>query len=220
MLGPHCLLRPNPSQAWTCSLLTQVRGAPPSLSLRQCLVVPIPCLGVRVPCLHHLLWVGRLSFPSGRGRDRPEAPLLRTFKQSRCCLWRGFRRAQEAEKTGTKGTLASIQEAEKLDVLLARGCGELTVELCKGVYGKELFHSIKRAGHHAKHALILKKWPVHITNRLALSIAGLWWGGKNPTLSSCLTAPPFALISSSLGRHRPITRSRPGYAHQPVSSCG
>ena len=95
----------------------------------------------------------------------------------------GIRRAQEAEKTGTKGTLASIQEAEKLDVFLARGCGELTVELCKGVYGKELFHAIKRAGHHAKHALILMRWPVHITNRLALAIAGLWCGGKNPTPS-------------------------------------
>ena len=90
----------------------------------------------------------------------------------------GVRRSQEAEKTGTKGTLASIQEGEKLDVFLARGCGELTVELCQGVYGKELFHSIKRAGHHAKHSLILMKWPVYITNRFALSIAGLWWGGK------------------------------------------
>ena len=60
----------------------------------------------------------------------------------------GIRRSQEAEKTGTKGTLSSIQEGEKLDVFLARGCGELTVELCQGLYGKELFHSIKRAGHH------------------------------------------------------------------------
>ena len=90
----------------------------------------------------------------------------------------GMRRSQEAQKTGTKGTLSSIQEGEKLDVFLARGCGELTVELCQGVYGRELFHSIKRAGHHAKHSLILMKWPVYITNRLALSIAGLWWGGK------------------------------------------
>ena len=40
-----------------------------------------------------------------------------------------------------------------MDVFLARGCGQLSVELCKGVYGKELFHSIKRAGLHAKHEL-------------------------------------------------------------------
>ena len=81
-------------------------------------------------------------------------------------------------KTGNKGTLASNKEAEKLDVFLAGGCGELTVELCKGVYGKDLFHAIKRPGHHAKHALILIKWPVHITNRLALAICGLWWRAK------------------------------------------
>ena len=47
----------------------------------------------------------------------------------------GIRRSQEAEKTGTKGTLASIQEGERLDVFLALGCGELTVELClRGIW--------------------------------------------------------------------------------------
>ena len=45
--------------------------------------------------------------------------------------------------------------------------------LCHGTYGKELFHSIKRAGLHAKHELGLIKWPVLITNRVALAIAGL-----------------------------------------------
>ena len=53
------------------------------------------------------------------------------------------------------------------------------------------FHSIKRAGLHAKHELGLIKWPVLITNRVALSIAGLWWGGtENFTLlaSDCATA--------------------------------
>ena len=33
---------------------------------------------------------------------------------------------------------------KKLDVLLARGCGETQIELCPGVYGKELFHGIKQ----------------------------------------------------------------------------
>ena len=64
---------------------------------------------------------------------------------------------KKPRKPVSKGTLASIQEGEKLDLFLARGCGELSVELCQGVYGKELFHSIKRAGHHAKRALILMK---------------------------------------------------------------
>ena len=79
----------------------------------------------------------------------------------------GLRKAQDEDKTGTKGQVSSIKEGEKLDVFLARGCGQLSIELCKGVYGKELFHSIKRAGLHAKHELGLIKWPVLITNDCA-----------------------------------------------------
>ncbi|CAE7615113.1 LCP2 [Symbiodinium sp. CCMP2456] len=103
----------------------------------------------------------------------------------------GLRKAQDEDKTGTKGQLSALKEGEKLDVFLARGCGQLSVELCKDVYGKELFHSIKRAGHHAKHSLGLIKWPVLITNRVALAVAGLWWGGSESfTLlaSDCVTA--------------------------------
>ena len=70
----------------------------------------------------------------------------------------GLRKAQDEDKTGSKGTLRSVKP-EKLDVFLARGCGETQVELCPGVYGKELFHGIKRAGHHAKHTLQLIRWP-------------------------------------------------------------
>ena len=87
--------------------------------------------------------------------------------------------------------MSALKEPEKLDVFLARGCGETQVELCPGVYGKELFHGIKRAGHHAKHMLQLIRWPVLISNRLALAIAGLWWGGEESyTLlaSDCATA--------------------------------
>ena len=52
-------------------------------------------------------------------------------------------------------------------------------------------HGTKRAGHHAKHMLQLIRWPVLISNRLALAIAGLWWGGEESyTLlaSDCATA--------------------------------
>ncbi|CAE7721032.1 unnamed protein product [Symbiodinium pilosum] len=56
-----------------------------------------------------------------------------------------------------------------------------------GVYGKELFHAIKRAGHHAKHSLQLIKWPVFITNRLALSIAGLGWAFQGRLARSVLS---------------------------------
>ncbi|CAL1131402.1 unnamed protein product [Cladocopium goreaui] len=103
----------------------------------------------------------------------------------------GLRRAQDDDKNLTKGTLSSIKEAEKMDVFLARGCGTLTVELAPGVYGKELFHAGKRVANHARHMLHLIKWPVLMTNRVLLGIAGLWWGGKDTyTLhaSDCVTA--------------------------------
>ena len=100
----------------------------------------------------------------------------------------GLRKVQDEDKTGTKGQVSSLKDGEKLDVFLARGCGQLSVELCHGTYGKELFHSIKRAGLHAKHELGLIKWPVLITSRVALAIvAGLWWGGAESfTLSPSL----------------------------------
>ena len=50
---------------------------------------------------------------------------------------------------------------------------------------------MKRVGRHAKHELLLLKWPVLITNRIALAVAGLWWGGEESyTLlaSECQTA--------------------------------
>ena len=103
----------------------------------------------------------------------------------------GLRKVQDEDRTGTKGTLSSIKEGEKLDVFLARGCGQLTIEVCEGVYGKELFQAMKRVGHHAKHELLLLKWPVLITNRIALAVSGLWWGGEESyTLlaSDCQTA--------------------------------
>ena len=91
----------------------------------------------------------------------------------------------------TKGTLTSIKEPERLDVFLARDCGETQIELCPGVYGKELFHGIKRAGHHAKHMLQLIRWPVLITNRRPFLSRGSGGGGEESyTLlaADCATA--------------------------------
>ena len=103
----------------------------------------------------------------------------------------GLRKVQDEDKTGTKGQVSSLKDGEKLDVFLAPKCGQLSVELCHGTYRKELFHSIKRAGLHAKHELGLIKWPVLITNRVALAIAGLWRGGSEwftLQASDCATA--------------------------------
>ena len=65
-----------------------------------------------------------------------------------------IRKAQDArdeDKTGAKANVTSLKEPERLDVFLARVCGETQGELCPGTNGKELFHSIKRAGHGVDH---------------------------------------------------------------------
>ena len=108
----------------------------------------------------------------------------------------GLRKAQDDDKTLQKGSLSSIKEAEKMDVYLARGCGTLTIEIAPGVYGKELLHAGKRIAQHARHMLHLIKWPVLMTNRLLLGIAGLWWGGKD---TYTIHARPLAPSSSIVG---------------------
>ena len=166
-------LFPTPGSDTTSGLVSAATGA---LSLHQ------PSIGLG----QGLVRKAGASFGEQLG---PSDPTLATDRIIHAID--GLRKAQDEDKTGTKGQVSSIKEGEKLDVFLARGCGQLSIELCKGVYGKELFHSIKRAGLHAKHELSLIKWPVLITNRVALSIAGLWWGGtENFTLlaADCATA--------------------------------
>ena len=63
------------------------------------------------------------------------------------------RKTQDDENAVSKGTLASINNPEKLNVVLARSCGELTVEMCPGSTVMRLFLSRKRR-------------PVYITNRV------------------------------------------------------
>ena len=91
----------------------------------------------------------------------------------------GLRRAQEDDKAHSKGTLGAIRRGEELDVYLARGCDTLTVEVCAGLLGKELFHGLKRACEHAKHLMQQVRWPTTVTNRMAYGVAAMAWGGKD-----------------------------------------
>ena len=51
----------------------------------------------------------------------------------------GLRKAQDEDKTGTKGQVSSIKEGEKLDVFLARGCGQLSIERAFSQYSESRF---------------------------------------------------------------------------------
>ena len=86
----------------------------------------------------------------------------------------GLRKAQDEDKSLVKGVLSSIKDAEKIDVFLAFGCRTLAIEIAAGVCFMQASKSIAQ---HARHMLHTIKWPVLMTNRLLLGVAGLWWGG-------------------------------------------
>ena len=90
----------------------------------------------------------------------------------------GLRKAQDGDKEHSKGTVASIRRGEELDVYLARGCDSLTVEVCPGLVGKDLFSSLKRACDLRRGEMVSIEWPCPILTRHAYGISALCWGGK------------------------------------------
>ena len=91
----------------------------------------------------------------------------------------GFRRAQDDDKIHARGTLGALRRGEELDVYLTRRCDTLTVEICPGILGKELFYGLKRAFAHKRTELFSVHWPTCISNRIAHGVAGFCWGGKS-----------------------------------------
>ena len=90
----------------------------------------------------------------------------------------GLRRIGEDDNSVARRTFGAIRRAEELDVYLARGCDTLTVEVCGGVLGRELFNSLKRACEQAKRLLQQVRWPTTVTNHICYGVASLSWGGK------------------------------------------
>ena len=74
------------------------------------------------------------------------------------------------------------------------------MEVADGVYGKELFHAGKRIAQHARHMLHFIKWPVLMTNRVLLGVAGFWWGGTDGYIRS-------TLVTASAGENPGSERS-------------
>ena len=134
-------------------------------------------------CSKHLAETGRSNSPApahGKAKRKPEEPLLQSI-----------RRRQSADTLPEHGPSRAVRFEEQ--------SSPVTETRAQVVSSKELFHSIKRAGLHAKHELGLIKWPVLITNRVALSIAGLWWGGTES----------FRLLASDCATARVEQRHRP-----------
>ncbi|CAE7671785.1 unnamed protein product [Symbiodinium sp. CCMP2592] len=96
-----------------------------------------------------------------------------------------------------RGKLASIGRIEERLVFLLRGCDSLSVTLCPGVVGKELFHALRIAGTQARPQLRKIEFPCNIQNRHSYGFAALQLGGKtlNTLPEYCLSAGDFPLTS-------------------------
>ncbi|CAE7297447.1 TRPT1, partial [Symbiodinium sp. CCMP2592] len=96
-----------------------------------------------------------------------------------------------------RGKLASIGRLEERLVFLLRGCDSLSVTLCPGVVGKELFHALRIAGTQARPQLRKIEFPCNIQNRHSYGFAALQLGGKtlNTLPEYCLSAGDFPLTS-------------------------
>ncbi|CAK9112089.1 Uncharacterized protein SCF082_LOCUS51984, partial [Durusdinium trenchii] len=96
-----------------------------------------------------------------------------------------------------RGKLASIGRLEERIVFLLRGCDTLSVTLCPGVVGKELFHALRIAGTQARPQLRRIEFPCNIQNRHSYGFAAVQIGGKSPNTipEYCLSAGDFPLTS-------------------------
>jgi len=101
----------------------------------------------------------------------------------------------DAAATSDRGKLASISREEEQLAFLARGCDRLTVPMCAGITGKELFHALRHLAVSARPLLRTVQWQVKLTNRIAFAYAGLRFGGR-----SLATVPKYALAPADFPR--------------------
>ncbi len=87
---------------------------------------------------------------------------------------------------------------------LARGCDTLQVQVCQGITGAPLMRQLKEAFTSSRGDMTTVGWPTVMTNRIALGLAGFYFGGRNAssTPSYHLTAADFPRSSQEeMDRH-------------------
>ena len=87
-------------------------------------------------------------------------------------------RAQAEEKKGVRGTARSLSREEEDLILLVRGCDQYNVSVCPSTVGRHLVVALKEAAIGAGGALRQAGWSVPMRNRLAIGVAGGFWGGR------------------------------------------
>ena len=78
-----------------------------------------------------------------------------------------------------KGTVQGLGAEEQALVDLARGCDSFQVQVCPGIHGSALYRALKESFISCRGDLKTAGWPCLLTNRMALGLAGLYFGGKS-----------------------------------------
>ena len=90
-----------------------------------------------------------------------------------------IRRQNEDDKQLAEGSLGYLRGHARWWVFLARGCDQLTVGVCEGLLGRDLYDGLRRAGDGARALLTLSKWPVPINTRIAYGFAAAASGARD-----------------------------------------
>ena len=88
-------------------------------------------------------------------------------------------RAQLEEKRSARSTLKGLSRDGEDLVFLAHGCDKNRVAVCPGVLGRHLWTALKAAAVGAGGKMRDLGWNQLMRNRLALGIAGGFWGGRS-----------------------------------------
>eukprot|EP00971_Amphidinium_carterae_P047889 943188-Amphidinium_carterae.1 len=92
-------------------------------------------------------------------------------------------RLQLDEHRGQRGTLKGITREDEDVVFMARFCNQHDVAVGQDAVGKNLFRALKDAATGAGALLRDCGFEQPMRNRLALGIAGAWWGGRSHVLA-------------------------------------
>ncbi|CAK0902505.1 unnamed protein product, partial [Prorocentrum cordatum] len=84
-----------------------------------------------------------------------------------------------SESKSSKGTPQGLGREETALVFLARACNRFNVQVCPSYTGTPLYQAIKEAFVTSKGELSGLGWPTCVTSRLALGLAGLYFGARD-----------------------------------------
>ena len=139
----------------------------PSVSERKCVVLPPPGI------------YGRDDRKAGTGVEDGAMTELAKAIQHQTSELATLVKAQHEQNTGPGGTMRSLQKTSEELVYLLRACGQYTVEVGAEEYGSNLANALLSAQAGASTKLRSAGFRQKVTQRLAIGIAGPYWGTQD-----------------------------------------